>query len=65
MIYSDDIEFYHYVRLQECLKHSIRKYYQDIGFAYQSLNFYYSDLKSYNVNSPFFGFFKDDNTFTL
>ena len=63
MIYSNDIEFYHYVRLQDCLKHSIRKYYQDIGHAYQSLNFYYSEIKSYNVNSSFFGFFKDDNAF--
>jgi hypothetical protein len=63
MIYNTDIEFYHYIRLQDCLKHSIQKYYQDIGYAYQSLNFYYTDLKSYNVNSSFFEFFKGDNAF--
>ncbi len=63
MIYNNDIEFYHYVRIQNYLRHSIQKYYQDIGFAYQSLNYFYTDIKSYNVNSPFFGFFKDDNAF--
>lgn len=63
MIYQDDIELYHYVEIQKSLQHSIREYYKDIGFTYNSLNQYYMDLKSYNLPSIFFDFFKDKDVF--
>ena len=63
LIYNNDIVFYQYVALQECLNHSMREYYKDIGWAYQELNRFFTDRKTFTTISPLFDFFKEDNTF--
>ena len=63
LIYNNDVVFYQYVALQECLNHSMREYYKDIGWAYQALNQFFTERKTFTTISPFFDFFKEDNTF--
>jgi len=63
LVYNNDIEFYQYVALQKCLHHAMREYYKDIGWTYQTLNYFFTDMKTYNTPSLFFDFFKEDNTF--
>ncbi len=58
MIYSDDIEFYHYVQIQKALEHSIKEHFKDIGWSRTNLNDFLTNVKSYNNPSSFFDFFK-------
>ena len=62
-IYSEDIEFSHYVQIQKALEHSIKEHFKDIGWSRNNINDFLTSVKSYNNPSSFFDFFKSKSVF--